>query len=113
MVNIIIKPATGTESGTAVATGHAGKAPDMVCAAVTTLMEALAANLDNCWDVKVTRRWEPGHMELRWTKTDRQGNGLRRANDAAGFTYTALRALSGAYPEAVRVTREKPGFRRE
>jgi hypothetical protein len=52
-------------------------------------------------------------MELRWTKTDRQGKGLRRANDAAGFTYTALRALSGAYPEVVRVTREKPGFRRE
>ena len=111
MVDISIKPALRNEAGYLLAKGHALKGPhgqDLVCAAITTLIEGLAANLDACWDVKLTRKAEDGRVDLVWTKTDRAGKGLKRANDAAGFTLTALRALAKEYPDALQVRRMKP-----
>ena len=106
MIEIEIMPARGRESGYMSCRGHAGTAPygqDLVCCAVTTLFDALEANLRSCWDVRVGSRHKPGDLMLTWGKTNRNGSGLNRANQAAGFCSRALKALAEAYPNAVCV----------
>lgn len=110
MIKIEIKPATRTNPGVLRVTGH-GSTVDL-CNAVTALYEGLAANLDNCWDIRVRRRAIPGDAELMWYKTDKAGRGVSRANSAAGFVYVALKALALAWPE-VEVTRLQPWEGRE
>lgn len=115
MIEIVIMPATMHEAGRLTADGHAMTGEpgrDLICAAVTALVDGLAANLQECWDVHTVRRASSGHVLLTWAKSDRAGRGLRRANDAAGFAYTALKALAEAYPRAVRVVRRKPAYLR-
>ena len=103
MIQIEITPAVGGSGGCYKATGHAGEGKEAVCGAVTAIEECLAANLDNTWNVRTRRKAGPGCYELRWDKTDRQGKGLNRANQAAGFAYTGLKALAQTYPDEVQV----------
>jgi len=106
MVNIIITPAIGGKPGKLTAVGHAGAGPkgtDMVCCAITALIAGLVANLEACWDVKVTTKGQPGDLELSWRKANRKGRGMERANHAAGYCYTALRALQEDCPPNLRV----------
>lgn len=115
MVKIRIKPAARLEGGYLIAEGHAGCGPrgaDPVCAAITALIEGLAANLKETWDVHVSREAKDGDLVLRWNKSDKEGRGLRRANDAAGFTYISLRALEMAWPKALHVEKIRPRIER-
>lgn len=103
MITISITPAYGSEGGMYRAVGHAGEGKDMICNAVTAIEECLAANLANCWNIRYRRNAGKGTYELRWNKSDRQGKGLNRANQAAGFAYNGLKALAAQYPDTVNV----------
>lgn len=108
MIEIEICPAIHSEGGYLLARGHAAQGHELVCNTVTAIEDCLAANLANTWSLKVRRKVEKGRYELRWNKADRQGKSLRRANSAAGFAYTGLKALAAQYPEDVKVTWKKP-----
>lgn len=104
MINITIKPAVWHAAGFLRATGHAGTAPagqDLLCAAVTALVDGLAANLQAVHGVSVSRKAENGAYVLRWTR-EKGVDGLKDANSAAWHAYVALRALAKEYPEAVK-----------
>lgn len=103
MIVISITPAHGCDCGLYRAVGHAGEGKDPVCTAVTAIEECLAANLESCWNIRCRRNAGKGAYELRWNKTDRHGKGLNRANQAAGFAYNGLKALSAQYPNAVQI----------
>ena len=103
MINIEITPATRVTDGVYLAVGHAGAGRELICNSVSVIEECLCANLDNTWNIRVYRSLDKGHYELRWRKTDRRGDGLRRANEAAGFAYTGLKALAKKYPDEVAV----------
>ena len=108
MIEIEIMPAFRSDGGYLMARGHAEKGHELVCNAVTVIEDCLAANLANTWSLKVRRKVEKGRYELRWNKADRQGKSLHRANSAAGFAYTGLKALAAQYPEDVHVTWQQP-----
>ena len=108
MVHIDISPAYGGRCGCYHAMGHAKKGHEAVCTAITALSECLAANLANTWNIKMERVVASGVCTLRWHKTDKYGKGLNRANTAAGFAYTGLKALSQAWPEDVEVKWTQP-----
>ena len=103
MIEIEIRPACGVHGGLYRSVGHAEKGMEKVCTAVTAIADCLGANLDNTWNIKATRKAEKGLVELRWHKTDRKGQGLPRANLAAGFAYTGLKELAVKYPGSVLV----------
>lgn len=110
MVNIEIFPAIRGGAGYLTATGHANQAPagqDMVCCAITALIDALEANLRSCWDIRVMSQRESGHVRISWIKTDHRGVGINRANIYAGFVENALRELAKAYPTALEVHRKR------
>lgn len=110
MIEIEIMPAARGAGGSYVAIGHAEKGRELVCNAVTVIEECLCANLDNTWNIRLTRRKTEGRYELRWNKSDRKGAGLPRANLAAGFAYTGLKALAAQYPDQVKVKWKKAEF---
>lgn len=110
MIEIEIMPAARGSDGHYIATGHAGEGNDLVCNAVSVIEECLAANLDNTWNIRMTRRMANGKYELRWNKSDRKGAGIPRANLAAGFAYTGLKALAKSYPDIVTVKWKKAEF---
>jgi len=108
MIEIEIMPAFRSDGGYLLARGHAAQGHELICNTVTAIEDCLAANLANTWHLRVRRTTEKGRYELRWNKADRKGAGLRRANDAAGFAYTGLKALAAQYPEDVHVTWKQP-----
>jgi uncharacterized protein YsxB (DUF464 family) len=107
MVRITFRPASWHGTGSVKAEGHAEHGPqgeDLVCAAVTALVEGFAANLDYIPGLQQTRRVGNGVEELRWYHQYHGGhNGVQEANSAAWHFYRALEALAKAYPEAVSV----------
>lgn len=105
MVQIKITPAARHASGTLTATGHALTAPegrDLVCAAVTALVDGLAANLTDTHGITLQRRIDAERLQMRWTRTD-SGDGIHEANSAAWHFFRALKQMSRAYPEALTV----------
>ena len=102
MVDIRIKPSHNNQAGFLSARGHAGD--NLLCNTVTAIVECLAVNLEQCWDVRLRRQDNSGDYELRWEKSERKSRGIDRANRAAGFAYNGLKALSEEYPQALSVT---------
>lgn len=109
MIRIEICPANGCSGGYYKAVGHASKGKELICNAVTVLEDCLMANLENVWNLRMRHIRANGAYTVRWNKTDRRGQGLQRANQAAGFVYNGLRALARAYPEEVKVEWKRPG----
>lgn len=108
MIDIEIKPAYGMDDGYLTAKGHASPGREAVCEAVTVIENCLAANLEDTWDIKADGTTEKGYTRIWWHKTDRKGRGVERANQAAYFAYTGLKALAMAYPENVTVKWRRP-----
>lgn len=109
MITIQIIPSRGRLDGYYRAVGHAGEGLDAVCTAVTALEECLAANLANTFDLSVERVAAHGSYALRWGRNRKTPvESVRRANEAAGFVYTGLRALANRFPDSLRVSWEKP-----
>ena len=108
MIEISIMPAIRGQGGWYKATGHASDDKREVCTAVTAIEECLAANMDNMWGVRCTRKVGKGLYDLKWNKSERKGWGMERANQAAGFAYAGLRALEKAYPDELKVEWKRP-----
>lgn len=105
MVNITITPAAWHACGSLKAEGHAGHGPegaDLVCAAVTVLIEGLASNLKEIFGLNIKREVKPGFIYMRWTRAS-GSDCIKEANKAAWHFYVALKELGEAYPDAVRV----------
>jgi len=84
--------------------GHGGTAPrgqDVVCAAVSALVQALVLGLDEIarCDVSV-ERLEPGDVAAQWPPLS--GNDAARAILATAAA--SLQEIAGRNPDAVRVT---------
>lgn len=108
MIRIEICPSHRGSSGYYRSTGHAGPGNELICNSVSSIEECLAANLLGTWNVKTVRKAENGNYILRWYQCDRKGQGIQRANTAAGFAYNGLRALANAYPGILEVTWKRP-----
>lgn len=105
MINITITPAAWHATGSLKAEGHAyhGKeGEDLVCAAVTALVEGLAENLMEIDGVTFRRDVRPGWVYMRWTRAN-GSDGIKEANKAAWFFHRALAGMAKSYPDAVRV----------
>ena len=79
------------------ASGHAGAAPygeDLVCAAISTLLCTLAAQLEKTGGYA---RLEPGFATLRAERT-------KQAAAAFAFAETGLRLLAAQYPRHLQLT---------
>lgn len=80
------------------AQGHAGAAPkgtDLVCAAVSTLLCTLAAQLRQADDAAYTQL-AAGYAELQAAQSEKTAA-------AFSFAETGLRMLAGEYPKHIRV----------
>jgi uncharacterized protein YsxB (DUF464 family) len=104
MVTITISPAAWHATGSLKAEGHAyhGKeGEDLVCAALTALMDGLAANLREIPGLSFRREAKPGFVYMRWSRD--HGDCVKDANRVAWHFYRALDTMGRAYPDAVRV----------
>jgi len=91
------------------ATGHAGWADagqDIVCAAVSTLLQAAWLGLQEVEGLDVRARRGAGELELVWPAAARSDAGVRAIVETVA---RSLEALARAHPEHVRVRRPKPG----
>ena len=105
MVRITFRPASWHGTGSVKAEGHAEHGPqgeDLVCAAVTALVEGLAANLREVPGLAFRREARSGFLYMRWSR-DHGSDCIKDANRAAWHFYRALEALARSYPEAVSV----------
>lgn len=87
-----------------IAKGHAGFNPgnDIVCSAVSALLQTLYAGLEIKCDAKVDRHQEDGHFEIQAEFYD----GNRMAVRAVfGTIITGLELISREHPENVKIER--------
>ena len=112
MINIEIMPAARGAAGYYISEGHAGDGMSHLCNAVTAIEGCLEANLKNTWSIRVDLKTNEtsGGCQMRWRKTDREGKSLHRANQAAGFAYTGLKALAEEYPDIIHITLKQAAF---
>jgi uncharacterized protein YsxB (DUF464 family) len=85
------------------ASGHAGWAEaghDVVCAAVSTLLQAAWLGLDEIAGVKVRAVRDPGRLELSWPAETRDDAGVRAIVETVALS---LETLAGQFPDQIRV----------
>lgn len=114
MVSITITPGAWHATGSLKAEGHAGHGPqgeDLVCAAVTALLDGLAANLREVPGLAFRRETKSGFLYMRWSR-DHGSDCIRDANRAVWHFYVALKEFGEAYPDAVRVRWNKQQYYR-
>jgi len=89
------------------ATGHAGWADDgkdIVCAAVSTLLQSAWLGLSEVAGVDVEGSKAKGTLELRWPDSAREDVAARAIVDTAA---RSVERIAAQYPKNVRVIREK------
>lgn len=82
--------------------GHAGFAPtgqDIVCAAVSALVQTLALSLDRLAPGETVCSMEPGSATIRYTSLSEKGRLL-----VCSF-FVGIEAVAAAYPNNVTMTR--------
>lgn len=83
-------------------TGHAGHGPpgqDIVCAAVSALVQTLALSLDRLAPGETVCSMEPGSATIRYTSLSEKGRLL-----VCSF-FVGIEAVAAAYPDNVTMTR--------
>lgn len=87
-----------------IAKGHAGFNPgnDIVCSAVSCLLQTLYAGLEIKCDAKVSQRQEDGYYEIQAEYYD--GN-KRMVEAVFGSVVIGLELIAGGYPANVKVER--------
>jgi uncharacterized protein len=88
------------------AAGHADWAAnntDIVCAAVSTLLQAAWLGLSQHAHIPVEAVRKDGHLELRWPADTREREDVRAI---VGTTALSLEHIAAQYPKHVRVARE-------
>ena len=86
------------------ASGHADFADygeDIVCAAVSAILQAARVGLSDYAGLQIEARQAPGALELRWREQDRDLENLRAIVATAEL---AILAIGRRYPEHVRVS---------
>lgn len=84
-------------------TGHAGHAPpgqDIVCAAVSVLVQTLAASLDTLTENKITYDMQSGKAVIRYKDLTESGKLLVES------FFIGVQGIAGSYPECVEISRE-------
>ncbi len=106
MVTIRIRKDSRKRLSSFLATGHAGWAQsgsDVVCAAVSVVLQTAWLGLSEVAKVPVTGSRRSGRVELRWPEADRSRPSVRAIAQTAAH---ALDALAVQYPEQIRVLAE-------
>jgi uncharacterized protein YsxB (DUF464 family) len=89
------------------ARGHAGwgqAGTDVVCAAVSTLLQSAWLGLKEYAKVAVKASRRSGHLELRWPADARKREDVRAI---VATTALSLECIAAQYPSRVRITREQ------
>lgn len=88
------------------AQGHAGLGEygqDIVCAAVSAILQALRLGLETYAGIPLDANQEPGELCLRWPENARDDAALRAIVTTAELS---IERIAEQYPEQVRLTRE-------
>ncbi len=88
------------------ACGHADFAEhgqDVVCAAVSAILQALRVGLETYARIPLDADQEPGELHLRWPESARDDAALRAIVTTAELS---IERIAEQYPEQVRLTRE-------
>lgn len=106
MVTIRVRTDSRTRLSSFLATGHAGWAQsgtDVVCAAVSTILQTAWLGLSEVARVQVEGSRRSSRLELRWPADSRSRPGVRAIVETAA---RALEALAVQYPGNIRVVPE-------
>jgi len=76
---------------------------DIVCAAVSAILQALRVGLEMYAGISLDAFQEPGELHLRWPESARDDAALRAIVTTAELS---VERIAEQYPEQVRLTRE-------
>ena len=106
MVTVRIRKDSRRRLSSFLATGHAGWAQsgsDVVCAAVSTILQTAWLGLSEVAKVPIEGSRRKSRLELRWPEQSRSRPAVRAIVGTATY---ALEALAVQYPEHVRLVPE-------
>jgi hypothetical protein len=107
VVEIFIREDSRDRLSSFFARGHADwadKGTDLVCAAVSVLLQAAWLGLKEHAGVATTASRRSGKLELRWPSETRDREDVRAI---VATTALSLESLAAQYPEHIRVVRER------
>jgi uncharacterized protein YsxB (DUF464 family) len=103
MVQVTIRRDSRERLSSFFASGHAGWADagqDVVCAAVSTLLQAAWLGLDEVAGIAVEGAREAGRLELSWPEAARSDPGVRAIVETVA---RSIETLAAQYPAHVKV----------
>lgn len=106
MVEVRIRRDSRSRLSSFLATGHAGwsdPGTDVVCAAVSTILQSAWVGLRDVAGVKPTARRAKGRLLLRWPKETRSDRGVRAIVETAA---RSVEYLAKQHPRHVKVVNE-------
>jgi hypothetical protein len=107
LVRVTIRRDSRARLSSFFASGHAGWADagqDVVCAAVSTLLQAAWLGLDEVAGVEVTGTRDSGRLELSWPAEARDDAGLRAIVETVA---RSIETLASQFPAHVKVAVER------
>ncbi len=107
MVEVVIRKDGSDRLSSFFASGHAGWADggsDVVCAAVSTLLQAAWLGLSEVAQVAIEATREAGCLSLAWPAEDRGNEALRAI---VGTAALSVERIAMQYPQNVRVIYER------
>ena len=107
MVEVRIRKDSRERLSSFLANGHAGWAEsgeDVVCAAVSAILQAAWLGLSEIAAIAVTATREPGLLELTWPVGTRDDAGVRAI---VGTAALSVERIAAQYPDHVRVIHER------
>ena len=109
MIEVRIRKDGRNRLSSFLATGHAGWAEsgaDVVCAAVSTVLQAAWLGLSEVAHVDVHAAKESGRMTLAWPEASRDDGAVRAIVATAALS---VERIAAQYPDHVRVIVERDG----
>ena len=106
MVHVTVRRDSRQRLSSLFATGHAGWADsgkDVVCAAVSAILQAAWLGLERVAKVPVDGKKGDGELSLRWPQAARENPALAAIVETAEV---AVAEIAEQYPEHVRLSRE-------
>lgn len=106
MVEVRIRKDSRERLSSFLATGHAGWADsgdDVVCAAVSTMLQAAWLGLSEVLQVDIAATRQAGRLELQWPAESRDDPGVRALIETVVLS---VERIAAQYPEHVEVVYE-------
>jgi uncharacterized protein len=107
MVEVVFYRDSQDRLSSVFARGHADfdeKGQDVVCAAVSAILQSLRLGLETYADIAIDAFQEPGEFSVRWPEAARDDPALRAIVTTAELS---VERIAQQYPEEVRLTRQK------